>query len=175
MRQEKTLLLQEIKDKIAASKAIVFVRYKEMGPNLASDFRVAIGKTGGGFEVVKKRMLIKAAEKMGFRLERDDLEGHIGVVLAEEDPVQTAKSVYAFRKENEAVLDIIGGRFEGTICSAKDVELISALPGKDEMRAQLLGLFEAPMSQTLAVMESLLCSVMFCLENKAADSEEKSN
>ena len=40
------------------------------------------------------------------------------------------------------------------------------LPAKDEMRAQLLGLFEAPMSQTLSTMESLLTSVMHCLENK---------
>ena len=175
MRQEKSLLLQEIKDKIADSKAIVFVSYKQMGPNLSSNFRTIIGKSGGGFEVVKKRMLIKAAENMGFRLEKETLEGHIGMVLAMEDPVQTTKSVYDFCKENESVLDIIGGRFEGVVCSAKDVELISALPGKDEMRAQLLGLFEAPMSQTLAVMESLLCSVMFCLQNKTADSEEKSN
>ena len=50
----------------------------------------------------------------------------------------------------------------------KDLEIISQLPTKDVMRSQLLGLFEAPMSQTLAVMEALLCSVPHCLENKAA-------
>jgi large subunit ribosomal protein L10 len=39
------------------------------------------------------------------------------------------------------------------------------------MRAQLLGTFEAPMSQTLAVVEAILCSVLHCLENKAQLSE----
>ena len=39
---------------------------------------------------------------------------------------------------------------------------ISKLPGKDEMRAQFLGLLEAPMAQTLAVMEAVIdkCHVL---------------
>jgi large subunit ribosomal protein L10 len=175
MRPEKSLLLNEIKEKIDNSKAIVLASYKKMSPNLSADFRTNIAKTGGSFEIVKKRMLMKAAEKAGFSLDRSGLQGHIGVIFAEQDPVQTAKYVYKFRKDNEEIFEVIGGRFEGQICSAKDVELISQLPGQDEMRAQLLGLFEAPMSQTLAVVEALLCSVVYCLENKASGSEGQSN
>ena len=111
---------------------------------------------------------------MGISLDRDKmLQGHIAIVFADVDPVQTTKCVYQFCKENEQTLSVLAGRFEGNLCSAKDVELISKLPGRDEMRSQLLGLFEAPMSQTLSVMESMLCSVMFCLENKAANDSEK--
>jgi large subunit ribosomal protein L10 len=168
MRQEKSLLLQEIKDKIGTSKAILFASYKQMSPNLAANFRTEVAKTGGTFEVVKKRMLIKAAEQSGFTIDRGDLEGHIGVIFAETDPVQTTKYVFNFRKENEEIFAVVGGRFEGAPCTKKDLELISNLPSQDEMRAQLLGLFEAPMSQTLAVMDAALCSVLHCLENKAA-------
>ncbi len=173
MRAEKTLLLQEIVDKIDGSKAMVIANYKQLNPNLASAFRMNIGKTGGSLEVVKKRLLVQAAKTMGISLDRDTmLKGHIAIVFADEDPVQTTKCVYQFCKENEEILSVLGGRFEGILCSAKDVELISKLPGRDEMRSQLLGLFEAPMSQTLSVIESLLCSVMFCLENKAANDSE---
>ena len=56
---------------------------------------------------------------------------------------------------------------------AADVEKLSKLPGKDEMRAQLLATFEAPMAQTVAVMQSALCCVLYCLENKA--KKESSN
>jgi large subunit ribosomal protein L10 len=178
MRPEKSLLLQEIKEKIDNSKALVLATYKQMNPNLAASFRTSIGKTGGSFEIVKKRMLIKAAEKAGFTLDHASLHGHIGVIFADQDLVQTTKCVYQFRKENEGIFDVLGGRFEGALCSAQDMELISQLPSHDEMRSQLLGLFEAPMSQTLAVMESLLCSVLFCLENKAsleADGNESNS
>ncbi len=94
------------------------------------------------------------------------LQGHIAVVFANEDPVQTTKAIFQFCQENEEVLEVIGGRFEGAICSAQDVEQISKLPSKDEMRAQFLGTLEAPLAQTLAVMDALLTSVMHCLENK---------
>jgi large subunit ribosomal protein L10 len=173
MRPEKNILLKEIRDKIDASKALVLATYTKMSPNMAANFRMNIGKTGGSFEVVKKRVLIKA-EQAGFALDRNALKGHVGVVFAEQDPVQTTKYVYQFVKDNEEILQVIGGRFEGTMCSAKDVQIISQLPNRDEMRAQLLGLFEAPMSQTLATVEALLCSVLFCLENKAAESQETS-
>ncbi len=172
MRPEKNLLLKEIREKIDGSKAIVLAGYTKMSPNMAADFRSNIAKTGGSFEIVKKRILIKAAEQAGFSLDRDNLQGHIGVIFAEEDPVQTTKYVYGFAKDNESILNVLGGRFEGVLCSAKDVELISKLPSQNEMRSQLLGLFEAPMSQTLAVVEALLCSVVFCLENKAAEGTE---
>lgn len=175
MRPEKNILLKEIRDKIDSAQAMVLTGYEKMTPNMAAEFRVNIAKTGGSFKVVKKRMLIKAAEQAGFSLDRDELQGHVGVIFAESDPVQTTKCLYGFMKDNEQVLRVLGGRFEGVVCGAKDVELISRLPGRDEMRAQLLATMEAPMSQTLAVVEALLCSVVHCLENKASESPAESD
>ena len=167
MRLEKQLLLDEIKDKIADSKAIVLASYKRLEPNAAAAFRINLAKTGGSLEVVKKRVLIKAAQVAGIALDPALLQGHIAVVFANQDPIQTTKAVYQFRRENEEVLEVIGGRFEGSLCSAMDVEQISKLPSKEEMRAQFLGTLEAPLSQTLAVIDSLLTSVIHCLENKS--------
>lgn len=170
MRPEKQFLLDDIKDRIADSKAIVLASYKRLEPNASSAFRINLAKTGGSLEVVKKRVLVKAAQVAGVELDPALLQGHIAVVFANQDPVQTTKVVYQFCKENEEVLEVIGGRFEGTLCTASDVEQISKLPGKDEMRAQFLGTLEAPMSQTLAVIEALLTSVMHCIENKSQEN-----
>ena len=167
MRPEKQFLLDDIKDRIADSKAIVLASYKRLEPNASSAFRINLAKTGGTMEVVKKRVLVKAAQVAGVELDPALLQGHIAVVFANQDPVQTTKVIYQFCKENEEVLEVIGGRFEGALCSASDVEQISKLPSKDEMRAQFLGTLEAPLSQTLAVIEALLTSVMHCLENKS--------
>ena len=53
------------------------------------------------------------------------LEGHIGVVFAEVDLLQTTKVVFKFRQDNEEVLEVIGGRYEGMLYSAKDIEALS--------------------------------------------------
>lgn len=171
MRPEKQLLLDEIKDKITNSKAIVFASYKALEPNKSFAFRSNLAKTGSSLEIVKKRILVKAAGAAQLTISADALEGHIAVIFGEQDPIQMTKAIYQFRSENEDLLEVLGGHFEGVFCSSNDVELLSKLPGREEMRSQFLATLEAPMSQTLAVMEALLTSVMHCLENQA----EKTN
>jgi large subunit ribosomal protein L10 len=173
MRPEKQLLLDDIKDKIAASQAVVVARYSKLEPNKVAGFRTNLAKTGGSLAVVKKRVLLKAAHAAGLTLDADLLEGHIAVIFLSDDPFSTTKIIYQFSEENEKNIEVLGGRFEGALCSAKDVEQISKLPSKDEMRAQLLSVLEAPLSQTLAVVDALLTSVMHCLENKSQQNQSE--
>lgn len=167
MRPEKQLLLDEIKGKMDGSTAFILTRYQKMNPNMTSAFRFSLAKAGGEFEVVRKRILMKAAQAAGVALDPAILEGHIAVVFVEQDAVQTTKAVFKFKQDNEDVLEIIGGRFEGRLYSAKDVEQISKLPTKQEMQSQFLGLLEATASQTLGVFDALLTSVVYCLDNKS--------
>lgn len=171
MRQEKQLLLDEIKGQLEQKPTFVLLSYSSMASNVANAFRSEIAKSGGSVEIVRKRVLIKAAEATGITIEKEMLEGHIGVVFVGNDAIETTKSVFTFSKDNGDVLKVVGGRYDGKLCSAAQVEILSKLPSKDVMRAQFLGLLEAPMAQTLAVIEALLTSVPYCLENKAGQQE----
>ncbi len=175
MREEKQLLLDDIKDKINSSSAFVVANYQGLGSALCHNLRTSIAKCGGDFEIVKKRIFLKAAEQIGIKVNFHDLPGHIGIVFAIDDPVTVVKAAFDFAKENKKTLTFIQGRFEGQDCSADDVKEISKLPSKDQMRSELLGLFEAPMSQMLSVMEALLLSPIYCLENKVEQNEGSSN
>lgn len=169
MRAEKQFLLDEIQEKIVRSKAIVVASYQKLAPNAANEFRNNLRKQGGDLEVVRKRIFAKAAKASGMTLDEDTLQGHIALIFTTEDPVVMTKTIFGFSKENGDTLTVLGGRVEGQVCTASDVERISKLPGKDEMRAQFLGTLEAPMSQSLAVVEALLSSVMHCIENKCQE------
>jgi large subunit ribosomal protein L10 len=167
MRPEKELLSTAIKDKLGSSQGFLLAKYTKMDPNLSCKFRFALHQTGGDFEVIRKRILMKAAQAAGCPLDKAQLEGHIGIIFAQNDLLGTAKTVFKFKEENEEVLEVIGGRFEGQLYSAKDVEALSKLPTKDEMRAQFLGLLEAVPAATLGVIDALLTSVVHCLDNKS--------
>ncbi|MFI0435709.1 MAG: 50S ribosomal protein L10 [Parachlamydiaceae bacterium] len=166
MREEKKLLKNEIKDKIERFESFVIMQYKSLSANTANAFRREIGKIGGDVEVVRKRVLFKAAEDAGLKLDQSSLQGHIGIVFFGKDPIESTKTVIKFSQDRDKVIQLLGGRFDGQLYSGADVERLSTLPGKDEMRAQLLSVFEAPLSQTLAVIEALLASVPYCLDNK---------
>lgn len=171
MRAEKQLLLDEIKEQINESPSFVIMSYQGLTANLANDLRNKVANVGGNVEVLGKRILLKAASEQGISLDLEQLVGHIGVVFTGEDAVTTTKAVYQFSKDNGDILKVIAGRFDSKIYSAEDVKKLSELPGKDEMRAQFLGLLEAPMSQTLSTMEALVCSVIYCLSNKVKAQE----
>lgn len=174
MRSEKQLLLDEIKDKIVGSKAFVITRYTSMRANLNADFRSCIIEAGGDYEVVKKRVLKKAAEAAGIPVDLKTLEGHIAIVFAKNDPVKVTKAIFKFSDENKEQLAFLGGRFEGASCSSSDLVQISNLPDKDQMRAQFLSLLEAPASHFLGVVDALLTSVVHCLNGKVEQEEKNS-
>lgn len=172
MRQEKQLLLNEVKGQISEFGSFVVMRYLSLNANKANQFRREVGKLGGNVEVMRKRVLIKAAKAAGVDLKLEDLPGHIGLVYSSKDPIEMTKFVLKFGQDNDKSIEVVGGRIDGQLYNAADVETLSKLPGKDEMRAQLLGTFEAPMAQTLAVIDALLTSVVHCLNNKC-EQEQK--
>ena len=174
MRQEKHFLLDEVKGQIdKANGSFVIMQYVGLTANKANEFRRQVRKLGGNVEVMRKRILKKAAAESGIELDITSLEGHIGVVYVSEDPIEMTKLVIKFGQENNKMVNVIGGRFDGQLYHAQDVEKLSKLPGRDGMRAELLGLFEAPMAQTLAVIEALLSSVVYCLDNKCKDNADQ--
>lgn len=169
MKSEKGLLKSEIKNKFDRFGSFVIMQYARLSANAANEFRRQMGKAGGDVEVVRKRVLIKAAEDLGIKLDQASLPGHIGIVFLGEDPFETTKMVFKFGRDRDKVIEVIGGRFDGQLYSGADVEKMSNLPSKEEMRAQFLSVLEAPLSQTLAVIEALLTSVPHCLANKGQE------
>lgn len=167
MNKEKQLLLDEIKSQIADASALMVTQYGKLGANKANDLRREIAKFGGSLEVVKKRVFLKAAEELGMKFELDNLPGHVGLVLAANDPIEVTKAVLRFGKNSDAELMLLGGKVEGQLISKDDALRIASLPSKDEMRSQFLGLLEAPMASVLGTMEAAITSVIYCLDNKA--------
>jgi large subunit ribosomal protein L10 len=174
MRAEKNLLLVDLKRKIDGSNAFFITKNNGIDPNADAGFRAELLKVGGEYEVVRKRIFYKAAIEAGIKLDESFLQGHVGVVFSKLDPVQTTKALFTFVKSCEDKLAVVGGHFDGQVCNAKDVEAISKLPSKDEMRAQLLSVFEAPLSHVLGTMDALLSSVVYCIDNKLQEQEQKS-
>lgn len=167
MREEKQLLLDHLKELIENSESFVVAKTNKMNSLATVSLRNTLAKSKAEMEVVKKRVFVKAAQSAGIgNIEVKELVGSIAVFFAREDSLGIAKEIFKFSGENQDALEVLCGHFDGKLYNGADVKSLSELPSKDEMRAQFLGLLEAPMAQTLATMEALLTSVIHCLENK---------
>ena len=170
MRPEKQLLLDEIQDKIKGSKAMILTKYQKFSPDLSWKLSHLSNSKNCYFEAVKKRILKKALEKQGIKITIDQLPGHIGVFFMDCDPMDGTKLLFNFKKENGNIFEFISGHFEDTKYSSLELETLAKLPSMNEMKAQLLSIFEAPMTQTLSIMQNVLTGVPYCLENKSQKS-----
>ena len=168
MRKEKNLLLNEIKQKIDASTAMIVTRYERLKPNTSWQFRDLLAKSGSLFEVVRKSVFLKAVEQAGIAIDESLLKGHVGIVFVNQpDAMAPAKAVYKFSEENGQILEVLCGQIEGKIISGTDIETLSKLPGMDEMRATMLALFISPMSQMLSLLEAVMAEPLSILEQKS--------
>ena len=90
-------------------------------------------------------------------------------VAFSEDSIQAAKIAVSFAKNNEK-LKIIGGSFEGKLVDREQVYFLASLPSLDELRAKLIGLFQAPavkISNILTVPANQVARVINAYANKS--------
>jgi large subunit ribosomal protein L10 len=157
MRAEKKLLLDEIKDKINESTALIVTRYDKLSPNGSWALRGELGKLGCEYEVVRKRVFLKAAELAGIHMDASLLVGHIGVAFVpESEAVASAKALLKYSEDNAQAIQFLVGKIEGKIIPGAEVETLAKLPGLNDLRAQFLALLVAPMSQVLSVFEAAM-------------------
>ncbi|NGX54728.1 MAG: 50S ribosomal protein L10 [Chlamydiae bacterium] len=163
MREEKQLLLDEVKEKIEESTGFVVASYEGLNATSVREFRNHISEVKGEFEVVRKRIFVKAAKAAGIDFDPTTLEGHIGVIFAKEETQQVLKAVLKHGKET---IRLLGGQIDGELCNAEEVEIIARLPALPELRAQVLGLIETVLSGPLTVMQAVLTGVLRCMDEK---------
>jgi large subunit ribosomal protein L10 len=170
MKAEKQLLKEEIKSKLDQyGDSFAIMQNLGLTANAAGEFRGAVATLGGNLYIMRKQILVKIANDLGIQLDPTALTGHIGMVFLGQNPLDTAKAVFKYGQENKTI-QVLGLRYEGQLYFGPDAKKIAELPTKDEMRAQLLSVLEAPMAQTLAVMDAVLTSVVYCLDNKVKES-----
>ncbi|MEM8628695.1 MAG: 50S ribosomal protein L10 [Chlamydiota bacterium] len=168
MRQEKQLLLEEIKEKIDTANAFIVMQYGKFSSNLSWELRKALRENNAEFEVVKKRIFQKAMLSSDISMDLD-VQGNVGIVFLHGEIIDGTKAFCNFSKNQGDLFTIVSGRYEQKTYSRADVERLSTLPNESEMRAQLIALLQAPMTQTLSTMNALMTSVMHCIENKCKE------
>jgi large subunit ribosomal protein L10 len=172
MREEKKLLLDDLNDKIDSASSIIVTKYENVTPSEIWNLRDKLGKSSSEMEVVKKRVFVKAFEKSGYKCKIEELDGHIAIVFIKDDPVEAIKALFEFSEDTKK-LTVLKGELDKKTYSAEDLLILSKLPSKDDLRAQFLSVLEAPMAGCVSVMNSLLTSVLYAIEEKTKLQEKK--
>lgn len=175
LRSEKVTAVAALREKFSRSVSVVFLDYKGLTVAEVGKVRDAARAKGVEYKVVKNTLVKQAlAGQPGTAELAKRIKGMTGVLWSYEDPSASAKVSKDLVKENEK-LRIKAGLLEGQVLDATAVsEQLANMPGKNELRAQFLGLLNAPAQQMLGIMQAPAKELVGILEAKRAKDDEGS-
>ena len=167
----KTTIIGEVKGKFDKATSVVLLDYKGMTVESATKLRANFRKAGVEYKVVKNTLIKHALKESAYsdKLGKT-LTGMTGVAWSYEVPSAAAKVVKAFRKDEGDAgqkLQIKAGLLDGGILDGKQVEdTLATMPGKDELRAQLLMTLQAPLTQFVQLLQAPAQNFVYLLKAK---------
>jgi large subunit ribosomal protein L10 len=167
---QKEALLAEYTEWLGKSQAAVLVEYTGLRMKDLDAIRAKMREAGGEFHIVKNTLAKLALEKAGYSVPADYAEKSTAIGFAFTDAAGFAKALMEVTKGMEAV-KIKGGFMGNESLSSAQVKSLANLPPLPVMRAQLLGVLQAPagkLVRTLAEPGRSLAYVVKAYSDKAA-------
>ncbi len=154
-RETKAQEISALADRFSRSKAAFLVDYKGLNVEQVTKLRKALSPVESEMKVVRNTLAARAVmDREEYKDFKETLVGTNAIVFAYGDPSASAKLLQEFQKEMET-LQVKSGVMEGKNLNEAQIKYLATLPGKNELRAQLLGVLQAPMSKFLGTLEAV--------------------
>jgi len=150
---EKSAAVKELTERFRGSNAAVLTEYRGLTVSQLKELRRSLGETAQ-YAVVKNTLTKIAANEVGITEFDDLLQGPSAVAFVTGDPVEAAKGLRDFAKENPALV-IKGGYLDGRGMSADDIKKLADLESREVLLAKLAGAMKAKQSQAAALFQAL--------------------
>lgn len=157
-REAKEKQLAELKDKLGESQLTVICDYRGLSVAEMQELRKLLGAEESGFKVIKKTLIRKALDeaKLVSKDTELDLDGQLGLAMGFGDEVTVAQVLARFAKEHAALELKAAINPDGSLLSAEEVQYLATLPGRDQLRAYLVGTIAGPIRGLVTVMSGNL-------------------
>ncbi|RVW01126.1 50S ribosomal protein L10 [Rhodococcus xishaensis] len=163
-KPEKVSAVAEITEQFKESTAAVITEYRGLSVTSLTELRRALGE-GATYSVAKNTLVKRAAAEAGVGGLDDLFVGPTAIAFIKGEPVDAAKALKAFAKDNKALV-IKGGYMDGAALSVDQVNKIADLESREVLLAKLAGamkgnlakaagLFNAPASQVARLAAAL--------------------
>ena len=161
---EKVAAVAEIAAEFRDASAMVVTEYRGLTMSQITKLRRSLG-TDVNYTVAKNTLVKRAAADAGVEGLDDLLVGPTAIAFVSGEPVDAAKALREFSKDNKALV-VKGGYMEGRALSAAEIDQLADLDSREVLLAKLAGamkgnlakaagLFAAPASQIARLAQAL--------------------
>jgi len=168
-KTQKVAAVAEIADQFRGSSAAVITEYRGLSVGQLSKLRTVLG-AGSTYAVAKNTLVRRAAADAGVEGLDELFIGPTAIAFVTGEPVDAAKALKTFAKENKALV-IKGGYMDGRVLTVIEVDRIADLESREVLLAKLAGAMNGNMSKAASVFNapvSQMARLAAALQDKKA-------
>jgi large subunit ribosomal protein L10 len=170
-RPDKVDAVVEMRDKFRNSNGAVVTAYTGLTVAQLQQLRRSLGENAH-YRVAKNTLTKIAANEAGIT-ELDNLfMGSSAVAFVTGDPVEAAKGLRDFAKDNPSLV-IKGGVLDGKALSADDIKKLADLESREVLLSKLAGAMKGKQSQAASVFQALPSKLVRTVDALRAKQDEQ--
>jgi large subunit ribosomal protein L10 len=169
---DKATAVADIAEKFKEATATVVTEYRGLTVTNLAELRRSLG-SATTYTVAKNTLVKRAASEAGIEGLDDLFAGPTAIAFINGEPVDAAKAIKKFAKDNKALV-IKGGYMDGKALSVSEVERIADLESREVLLARVAGALKAKQSQAAALFvapASQVARLAAALQEKKAAEE----
>jgi large subunit ribosomal protein L10 len=152
-RNEKAAVVADVSAQVARSQTLALAEYRGLTVAHLDTLRRQARDKGVYLHVLKNTLARRAVTGTPFEVAREAMAGPL-IYGFSEDAVAAAKVLAEFAKGNDKLV-IKGGAYAGKALDANGVKTLAAVPSKEVLLSQLLGLMQSPVSRLARVLAAV--------------------
>ncbi|HIX00979.1 MAG TPA: 50S ribosomal protein L10 [Candidatus Nesterenkonia stercoripullorum] len=166
---EKAAAVEELKELFSNSSAAVLTEYRGLSVDQLQKLRRSVGENAN-YAVVKNTLTEIAAKESGITAFEGKMTGPSAIAFVTGDPVDVAKSLRDFAKENPQLI-VKGGYMDGQTLDEAGVKKLADLESREVLLGKLAGALIGVQSKAAAVFQAPLSKAVRTVEALRAEQE----
>lgn len=168
--EAKKAVVQEITDKIKASKSVILVDYNALTVAEVSALRNKCREANCEYKVYKNTLVRKAFNDLGFKDFDSDLNGPTAVAFGT-DETGAAKIMAEAAKTYDGKIVVKSAFVDNAYVDKAGTAALATMPSREELVAKMLGSMQAPLANFAGVLSNLLGGIVRVLNNIAESKQ----
>lgn len=169
--EKKKALVDEYTEKLRRSQAVIVTEYRGLTVKQLEGLRRELRDAHTELVVSKNTLMARALKEVGMPAPKSLLSGPTAVAFLFDELAVPAKALAKYAKDSK-VLVIRGGLMGQSVFDETGVDSLATLPGKDQLRAQVVGVLQSPIGGLVNVLAGSVRSLMNLLNARVHQLEE---
>ena len=152
-RPDKTAAVAELTEDFKSANATYLTEYRGLTVTSMKELRRSLG-ADTKYSVVKNTLTKIAAKNAGVEISDDLLAGPSALAFIKGDPIDAARNLKNFQKENPLLI-VKGGIYEGKFITTAEIMKLADLESREVLLAKLAGAMKGSLAKAARIFDAL--------------------